>query len=556
MLVYDICFSCDNAYCEQLAVAIASIIENSESDEAFNFYILDGGISEYNKSRFLKLKKIKDFNITFIGVDYDEFIDCPMLKDKNSAYSNYHVTKPTYFRYKISSFLPELDKVLYMDCDIIALSSLKELYTLNLNDNYVAMTRDIDNEKESKRLSLSAYFNAGVMLINLKKWRECNIEQELFKFTKQNEDTLLWQDQDVFNLVFKEKILDLENIWNFQIDHTLHSDVLNEEYQTIKILHFSGRHKPSLLNYNGCPAFELYYAYLIRIAWLDNMYNCKYKQISYILEKEIYKGKIAQETRKIYDEIHALNKKYFTEQKKIYEFVENKYKDLLAISEIKTAETDEKYFTEQRKVYEFIDSKCKDLLAISEIKTAETDEKYFAEQRKVYEFIDSKCKDLMAVSEIKTAETDEKYFAEQKKVYEFIDSKCKDLMAVSEIKTAETDEKYFTEQKKVYEFIDSKCKDLLAILEIQAAETDEKYFTEQKKVYEFIDSKYQDLLNISNIKFSRQDQIYYEEQHKIYQYINNKFESVIKQNEDRIKQYEHDLNILKQAFNEIKEKVK
>ena len=61
MSLYNICFSSDDQYSEQLAVAISSILKNSKRNEKFYFYVLDGGISKINKNKIDLLKKIKEF---------------------------------------------------------------------------------------------------------------------------------------------------------------------------------------------------------------------------------------------------------------------------------------------------------------------------------------------------------------------------------------------------------------------------------------------------------------------------------------------------------------
>ncbi len=345
MPVYDICFSADDNYSEQLAVAITSIIKNSSNDEIFNFYILDGDISEYNLSRLNDLKRFKDFNIKFIKMNYGDFETCPMLKDKDESYCDYHVTKPTYFRFKIPSLFPDLDKILYLDPDIIVSDSLKELYNTTLNDFYCGMILDVDYKKEAERLNLKDYFNAGVMLINLKKWREDNIEQKLFDFVKNKSEILLWQDQDVFNLVFENKTLKLSEKWNYQIpkEDFDNDKKLFEKLKNVVILHFAGRFKP-WLNFCGSAVFEIYYNYLLQINWLDNLYKYKQEFFLHNLKKELGDDLVIEKVEKI------------------YKYIEYKHNDILNILDIKFSNSDKVYFTEQSKIYEYINLKHQEAL--------------------------------------------------------------------------------------------------------------------------------------------------------------------------------------------------
>mgnify|MGYP003295232784 CR=1 FL=1 len=128
MQEYNICYSLDSNYAEQLAVSITSILKNADITDNINFYILDGGLTIEDKSKIELLKNIKNFSIHYISVNAEDFQYCPLLVEKNDEHKDYHVTLPTYFRFKLVEFLPDLSKVLYLDCDVIVRTSLKELF--------------------------------------------------------------------------------------------------------------------------------------------------------------------------------------------------------------------------------------------------------------------------------------------------------------------------------------------------------------------------------------------------------------------------------------------
>lgn len=267
---YNICFSIDDNYAEQLGVAITSILKNSKKDESFKFYILDGGISTISKSLIEKLTKIKKFEISYVQINQEDFKECPLLSQMHFEHKDYHVTIPTYFRFKLPSLLPkEVKKVLYLDCDIVVLDSLKELYDTDLGENYTGMILDSGNEEEAERLNLTTYCNAGVMLINLEKWRKDNIEKKLFDYTIKNKDKIFWQDQDVLNIVLKDNIKILPRKWNFQFFLYAYPTYDKSRYN-FKIIHYAGQYKP--WNFNAThPLFEEYYAYLNLTPWAHQL---------------------------------------------------------------------------------------------------------------------------------------------------------------------------------------------------------------------------------------------------------------------------------------------
>ena len=169
---YSIFFASDDNYSMHLTVAITSILINSKIGEFFNFYILDGGIKNKNKEKITNLKKIKNFNLEFIQIKNEKIDKCPMAGLENV------LSRQAYYRYLIPFIKPNLDKALYLDCDVAVNSSLLELYQTDLKNAFCAVCKEENNsylEINCKNTEVKNYFNSGVMLINCKKWREENI---------------------------------------------------------------------------------------------------------------------------------------------------------------------------------------------------------------------------------------------------------------------------------------------------------------------------------------------------------------------------------------------
>ena len=148
MQKYNICYSLDSNYVEQFCVSAVSILENADAQDIIDFYILDGGLTQDDKLNIESLKKINNFNIHYLKINLDDFKFCPLLKDIDENHSDYHVTSAGYFRFKLPELLPELDKILYLDCDVIIRSSLKELFEYDLKNKSTTMVEDVDASKE------------------------------------------------------------------------------------------------------------------------------------------------------------------------------------------------------------------------------------------------------------------------------------------------------------------------------------------------------------------------------------------------------------------------
>ena len=114
MVDINICIASDNNYTQHAGVVIASILANAAAEDSLNFFILDGGISDENKSKIQQLKKQKDCRIEFIAIDPSLFAGYLAIKTHG------YISLPTYYRLKTASLLPELDRIIYLDCDMIA----------------------------------------------------------------------------------------------------------------------------------------------------------------------------------------------------------------------------------------------------------------------------------------------------------------------------------------------------------------------------------------------------------------------------------------------------
>ena len=238
----NICFAIDDKYAEHCAVAIVSILKNSCS--LFHFYIFHSGLNIENKHNIERLKNIRSFDITFIAVNLSHFENCYLPPGSHFSLANY-------YRLKIASLLQHLDKVIYLDSDIIANRDLRELWEIPLDDYYVGACEAMTHERSCKRLglpTLAPYINSGVLVLNLKKIRQNKIEGKFFDCIKEKPEIMENVDQDVINLVLLEAsdgIKQLRQNWNTEVRTDMpftkeYLPIVNEPY----ITHFVSREKP------------------------------------------------------------------------------------------------------------------------------------------------------------------------------------------------------------------------------------------------------------------------------------------------------------------------
>jgi lipopolysaccharide biosynthesis glycosyltransferase len=175
--------------------------------------------------------------------------------------------------------LPDIDKIIYFDCDIIVIDSLEELFETDISQYYFAGVEDIGYFYERTVSGIKdrfLYVNTGVLLINCKMWRDEKISDKLFEYTELNRDRIIHHDQDVINYVLKSRTLALDLKWNVQESfysgfrdiHPL-KDEITISITSPSIIHFTSQRKPWLA-FSTHPQRHLYLDYLRSSSWKDN----------------------------------------------------------------------------------------------------------------------------------------------------------------------------------------------------------------------------------------------------------------------------------------------
>lgn len=239
----NVVFAINKSYITQLGTCLTSILENNQK-EFFKFYILHSELTEQNYLQIYSLKrKYNNFNIILIKIDKESV--------KNLKINIDYISKETYYRYFIANLLDE-DKCLYLDADTIVKGNIVELYNTDISNYCCAGCRDLYIEtidyKKQVGLDNDLYINAGVILFNLKKFRQENYVQKLLDNNLMLQDKIQFQDQDVINITFKNNIKEVSSIYNF-CSSNMH-DESNSLLQAI-ILHYTGAIKPWDKNYKG-----------------------------------------------------------------------------------------------------------------------------------------------------------------------------------------------------------------------------------------------------------------------------------------------------------------
>lgn len=252
MNIIPIAFAFDNNLILPACICISSLLMNAKENTFYDIFILHSANTVLNKDKLNKIPEFyKNCKIQYIKVD----------NTFDNAFEIRGITAATYYRLLIPELIPQYDKIIYADVDIIFRMDLSALYNTDLGNNFIAATRELGmNYTEAgkkyinsmKELKLGEYIQAGFIVMNSKILKEENIP---FLFRSWSKKKLKYQDQDILNITCKGRILYLSLEYNMTdysyllsvkkpelMQNLFPSEVIKKAMQTGNI-HFNG-HKP------------------------------------------------------------------------------------------------------------------------------------------------------------------------------------------------------------------------------------------------------------------------------------------------------------------------
>ena len=145
----NICFTFDDNYAKYCATAMASILVNRKDNYKINFYLITDSIKEENKQKLLKFQEeYGDINIEFTSIKEE---DINIVKNIST---HSYLSIASFYRLLLPNALNSIDKILYLDCDILINADVKKLFANEMKNKIIGAVEDMDCEKNKKRLEI------------------------------------------------------------------------------------------------------------------------------------------------------------------------------------------------------------------------------------------------------------------------------------------------------------------------------------------------------------------------------------------------------------------
>lgn len=244
----------DKNYIKPFQTMLKSLLSNNPR-ETIQVWLLHSGIPQKDLQTLVEYCNIHCVSLTPLKVDREIFQNAPISK---------RYPQEMYYRLLAPHLLPmSIEKILYLDPDILVINPLRPLWNVELNGcafaaaSHTGITDMINGINRVRLGTEHDYYNSGVMLMDLTKARAIVKRDEIFLCVSEHEAELLLPDQDVFNFLYGLQTLPVDDaIWNYDAryysNYLIRSGgVYNLDWviQNTAILHFCGKRKPWVTSY-------------------------------------------------------------------------------------------------------------------------------------------------------------------------------------------------------------------------------------------------------------------------------------------------------------------
>ncbi|WP_292185480.1 glycosyltransferase family 8 protein [Butyrivibrio sp.] len=286
-------FSTDKNFIVPTYIAIHSLMHYADRESMYKVYMLTpSNLPSEHIGLIKSLEQIYDnLEIEIVNMG-DAFKDSKLVIG--------HTPIASMYRLVLSELLPDCDRCIYMDGDVIVCDDMSELFSLDMDGYYIGAVRDIEAgqymaqfDYNSSKPDPEGYVNSGFLVMNLKKIREDNLVSRFLELSKER---FLFGDQDVINIACKDKILYLDLKYNALVKYRFlsfkeknYADFITKYFSVKEIheaidkpvvIHYAQPLKPwhTPYNYKGNYWYDYINKYIgkdVRDSWIKDYINEK-----------------------------------------------------------------------------------------------------------------------------------------------------------------------------------------------------------------------------------------------------------------------------------------
>ena len=270
--IIPLVFAVDDNYAPLLGVALRSILDNAKNGNFYKVYLLNTEISQSN------FEMLNEYNCDVMEIKYVNVADRMAKISKDKIHLRDYYTKAIYYRIFIPDLFPQYDKILYVDCDVVVLRDIAELYDTELGDNIFAVVHEETMtamevfgkySEDFLGVERKKYFNSGLLLINTKEYIKQNIEEKFIKIMHKYKFEVA-PDQDYLNVLCKDKVKYCDIGWN---KTPFPQEVLPFDDKDVNLIHFKLNFKP--WHYQGVRYEEYFWKYASRSPFYQHLLDVR-----------------------------------------------------------------------------------------------------------------------------------------------------------------------------------------------------------------------------------------------------------------------------------------
>ena len=221
----NVSYACNEAYIEQTTVSLVSLFHNCSVPSQLHIFFIDMGTNDISKKEMKSF--VESFGAEYTTISFDEIAYDLNVSDKTGRHIKSVYAKIFFGR------LPDIDKIIYLDSDIVIVDDIKSLWDIDLGQNVIAGVETIHTIEDNIKIGYTVEeraINDGMVLMDLIKWRNGGYLEKCLAYIAKYDGEPPVLSEGTINAVCREKILIIHPRYN------LMSAIVGANVDTIRCL--------------------------------------------------------------------------------------------------------------------------------------------------------------------------------------------------------------------------------------------------------------------------------------------------------------------------------